>query len=144
MTIQQANHHDADIILKLYDIRREPVMRESRLKMVMEFMPSSFDEAAAVMDPKHPLNAAFRQTTGYWEMAYSFVKHGAVHVDMMMECNGEGLFLYGKFEPFIEELREKKSPTMFNNTRWVVENTAFGKERMPMIRQRIAQMQAAK
>ena len=140
MADKQANQSDAEIILKLYDLRRESVMRESRLRMLMEFSPNSFDDAAAVMDPKHPLNACFRQTSGYWEMTYSLAKHGAVHFDLLVENSGEGLFLFGKFEPFIEELRAKRSPTMFANTSWIIEHSPWAQERMKMIRMRIAQM----
>ncbi len=139
----QANQADAEIILKLYDLRREEVMRTSRNGMNATFLPKTFDEAVAIMDPKHPLNAAFRQTTTYWEMAFSLARHGAVNFDLLVENSGEGLFLYARFEPFIEELRAKRSPTMFYNTTWIIENSRWAKEKMEMFRQIIAQMKAS-
>jgi len=143
MANKQANQNDAEIVLKLYDMRREPVMRESRNRMNAEFIPKTYEEVIAVMDPKHPLNAAFRQTTTYWEMVFSIVRHGAAHFDLLVENSGEGLFLFAKFEPFLEELRAKRSPTMFSNTSWIIEHSAWAQERMEMLRQRVAQMKSA-
>jgi len=143
MPTKEATQSDAEIVLKLYEMRREPVMRESRSRMIGEFFPKTFDEAAAVMDWQHPFNAAFRQTSGYWEMAFSIARHGAAHFDLLIENCGEGLFLFAKFEPFIEELRATKSPTMFANTSWVIENSPWAKEKLEMIRQRIAQINAS-
>ncbi|MCE2903322.1 MAG: hypothetical protein ACK6DP_01210 [Gemmatimonas sp.] len=64
-----ADHHDADLALTLYDLRREAVMRESRAALVSKFLPASWDDVLAVTKPDHPLNAAFRQCATYWEKA---------------------------------------------------------------------------
>jgi hypothetical protein len=85
------DHHDADLVLKIYDLRREPVMRESRNTINAEFWPRSAEEAVAVTATEHPLNVAFRQTSGYWELVYGIVRHGIIHPDFLVENNGEGL-----------------------------------------------------
>ena len=56
----------------------------------------TFEEFAAITKGDHPLNAAYRQVSTYWEMAYGMVRHGVLHPDFMIECNGaEGLFVLG-------------------------------------------------
>ena len=74
MTKKKPDFHDADLILKLYDLRREKVMRESR-NAIFGFVPKNYEEMVAVLAPDHPLNAAFRQVSSYYEMAYGFARH---------------------------------------------------------------------
>lgn len=131
------SHHDAELVLKLYDLRRETVMRESRHKLAFEFWPKNWDEFSAVMKMDQPISVAFRQVTSYWEMAYSFAKHGIVNPDFMAENAGEGLFIYGKFEPFVEQFRSEMSQTAFRNVEWLIANSTEAQERMKMICARI-------
>jgi hypothetical protein len=138
-----ADHHDADLILKLYDLRREAVMRDSRNAM-FGFLPKNYDEFVAILAPNHPLNAAFRQTSSYWEMAYSFAKHGVVHADMLIESSAEGLFLYAKALPYLERLRKDYSPTMFSNAQWIVAHSPVAAKRLELIQARVAKMIEAK
>lgn len=138
-----ADHHDADLILKLYDLRREAVMRDSRNAM-FGFLPKTYEEFVAILAPSHPLNAAFRQTSSYWEMAYSFAKHGVVHADMLIESSAEGLFLYVKAIPYLERLRKDYSPTMFANAQWIVAHSPIAAKRVELIQARVAKMMEAK
>lgn len=99
---------DAGIILKLYELRTEPVMREARAWVFGEFWPKTAEEFFAVADnPKHPHNAHFRQVTSYWEMAAALVLHGTLSAELFFDCNGEGLFLLAKFSPLLQAIREK-------------------------------------
>ena len=68
-----ATHGDVDIILRLYEMRREPVMREARRFMTFEFWPSSFEDLGRIMAAGGKEFAYFRQVTSYWDMAMSFV-----------------------------------------------------------------------
>jgi hypothetical protein len=100
---------DAEIILKLYELRREPVMREARAWMTGEFWPNTAEEFFAVaLNPADPHNAWFRQVTSYWEMAAAMVLHGAVSAELFVDCNGEGFFLLAKFAPLLPAIREKQ------------------------------------
>ena len=63
------DHHDAELILKLYELRRDPVMRESRAAMNAWF-PKTFDDVMALTKPDHPQNAAFRQVSGFWASSF--------------------------------------------------------------------------
>ena len=77
---------DAEIILKLYELRTEPVLREARRWMTGEFWPNTAEEFFAVaQNPRDPHNAYFRQVTTYWEMAAAMVLHGAVSVELFVD-----------------------------------------------------------
>ena len=137
------NHHDADIVIKLYDLRREGVMRASRDAITMKFWPKSFEEFEAIFSPAHPHNAAYRQVSTYWEMVYSFAKTGAVNPDLLIENAGEGLVLFAKALPYLAEIREKYNPNAFNNAEWVVSNTHVGKIKFESVQRTIQRLTAA-
>jgi hypothetical protein len=99
---------DAEIILKLYQLRTETVMREARAWMTGEFWPTTPEEFFAVSaSPAHPHNAHFRQVITYWEMAAAMVLHGAVSAELFVDCNAEGFFLLAKFSPILDAIRER-------------------------------------
>jgi len=120
------DHHDADLILKLYDLRRETVMRESRNAINAKFWPRNADEALAITATDHPLNIAYRQTSGYWEMVYGIARHGIVPADFLVENNGEGLFLFARVEPYVEKIRQAGFPRAFRNAQWVATGSETG------------------
>lgn len=137
------DHHDADLLLRLYELRRESVMRESRTAMNSWF-PRTADDVMAIAKPGNPSNSAFRQVVGYWEMAFSMARHGVIHPEFLVENSGEGLYLFARVEPFLEQLRQASSPRALLNAEWVSRNTEIGREFMPRFRARIEQMLAAK
>ena len=99
---------DAEIILKLYELRTEAEMRQARAWITGEFWPATAEEFFRVaLNPAEPHNAWFRQVTSYWEMAAALVLHGAVSAELFVDCNGEGFFLLAKFAPLLETIREK-------------------------------------
>ena len=99
---------DAEIILKLYQLRTEAVMRQARAWVGGEFWPKTAAEFFAVMEnPADPHNAFLRQVLTYWEMAAAMVLHGAVSAELFVDCNGEGFFLLAKFAHILEAVREK-------------------------------------
>lgn len=143
MIKERPDAQDADLVLKLYDLRREPVMRQSRTAM-LQFLPRSYEELVAVTQPSHPSNAAWRQVSSYWEMAWSFARHGIVNPDFLMENTGEGLFLYAKVQPHLERFRKDTSPTAFRNAEWITTQCETGRQRLGLVQARLQQMQAAK
>jgi hypothetical protein len=99
---------DAEIVLGLYQLRTEAVMREARAWMTGEFWPTTADDFFAVStNSAHPHNAHFRQVISYWEMAAAMVLHGAVSAELFVDCNGEGFFLLAKFAPILDEIRAR-------------------------------------
>jgi hypothetical protein len=109
----------ADLILKLYDLRRETKMREAR-NWIFGFNPTSADQIMqTMMDPE--VGPYLRMVTSYWEMAATFVKHGAIDADMFSETAGEHMMIFAKVEPFLVDLREMfKKPSAFANLESVI------------------------
>lgn len=93
----------ADLILKLYDLRREEKMREAR-NFVATFFPES---AADIMKTMVGAETShfYRMVVSYWDMAASLVNHGAIDETMFFDANGEAVMVFSKIEPFLEELR---------------------------------------
>jgi hypothetical protein len=99
---------DAEIILKLYDLRREDLMRKARAWVIGEFWPATADEYFAVaMNATDPHSAYVRQVVTYWEMAAALVLHGTVSPELFVDCNAEGFLLLAKFAPIIDGIRER-------------------------------------
>ena len=90
MAKKKPNHADAELVLKLYDLRREAVMRESR-KTMGSWLPRTFEDVLAITKLDDPRNAAWRQVSSYFEMAFGFARHGIVPADFLAENSGEGL-----------------------------------------------------
>ncbi|MGH9590797.1 MAG: DUF4760 domain-containing protein [Terracidiphilus sp.] len=107
---------DAGIILKLYELRTEAVMRQARAWMIGEFWPRTMEDYSAVADdPSNPHNAHLRQVISYWEMAAALVLHGAVSAELFFDCNGEGLFVLAKFAHILDAIRAK-NPNFMSKT----------------------------
>ena len=138
---ERADHHDAELVLKLYDLRREAVMRQSR-DALFKFVPRSYEEFVAITQPSHPDNAAFRQVSSYFEMAYGFARHGIVHADLLAESTAEGLILFAKVKPYLERFRAEASPTAFRNAEWLVEHSDFARQRFELFEKRFAKQPA--
>jgi hypothetical protein len=137
------DHHDAELVLKLYELRRETVMRQSRDTM-MKFLPKTWEELIAVLRPDHPSNAAWRQVSSYFEMAWSMGRHGIVNPDYLIENTGEGLFLFAKVRPHLERFRHEFSPLAFQNAEWLLENSSEARKRFELIQARVQKMMDAK
>jgi len=138
---RKATAADGELILKLYDLRREPVMRQARAEMIAKFVPKSWDEVAAVLKGDHPLNVYYRMVSSYWEMAASMAKHGAVHAELLAENFGEGYINFAKVHPHLAEMR-KTAPTAYVNTEWFVKNSKEAKLRYALMQKRVAAMTA--
>ncbi len=118
----------ADLILKLYDLRREETMRKAR-DWMFSFNPTSAAEyMQTMMDPE--VGGYLRMVTSYWEMAASFVTHGAIDAQMFEDTAGEHTIVFAKVQPHLAELREIwQSPTAFQHLEKVVTGTPEAAER---------------
>ncbi|MGD0097835.1 MAG: hypothetical protein ABSB60_15200 [Terracidiphilus sp.] len=120
---------DAGIILKLYELRTEAVMRQARAWMTGEFWPKTADEFFAVLNnPADPHSPWLRQVLTYWEMAAALVLHGALSADLFVDCNAEGFFLLAKFAPILDAIREKM-PTLLMKTSELVNRYSAAAQR---------------
>ena len=119
----------ADLVLKLYDLRREKKMRKAR-KWIMDFAPKTADDyLLTVMDPE--VGPYLRMVTSYWEMAASLVNQECIDSDVFNAANSEHFVVFAKIEPILAELRQKYDrPTLFSNLEQVIANAAGGPERL--------------
>jgi hypothetical protein len=131
------DHHDAELVLRIYDLRREPVMRESRDAILGEYWPRNEQQALAVLQPDHPLNRAYRQTSTYWEMVYGMAKHGVVHTEFLLDSNAEGLLLFARVEPYLAAIRAASSPRAFQKAEWIASSCELGKQLLAAFRARV-------
>lgn len=131
------DHHDADLVLKFYDLRREAVMRESRDAINKDFWPRNEQEAVAITKPEHPLNRQYRQVATYWEMVYGMAKYDVVHTEFLMESNGEGLLLFARVEPYLAAIRAATSPRAFAKAEWIASACETSKALMATFRNRV-------
>ena len=133
---------DAELIMKLYDLRREPEMRKARHWWLNDFWPANADDflkVAFAMGTQE--NNWLRQVGGYWGMAASFVLQGALSEELFLRpaCSGEMFVLFGKVHPFLPELREKLGdPEAFLDIEKVITHSEWGRERLQFILKRIA------
>src|SRR6185369_3210504 len=138
---KRATAADAELILKLYDLRREPEMRKARNWMLVEFWPKSVDEFVKVANALGTQeNAWLRQVGGYWDMAAAMVLHGAINADLFLEggVSGEMVFLYAKLQPMLKEVRKKlNSPTLMGNVERVITENKSGRERLKIVSARV-------
>lgn len=107
---------DGELILKLYEMRREETLRKARRFIIFDFQPKTLEDLRAVSrDLGSQHNAAWRQVTSYWEMAASMVLRGALDADLFLDSNGEGILVYAKFHHFhVETERQSGNPFMRN------------------------------
>jgi hypothetical protein len=99
-------HEDANLILHLYELRREPRMREARDWFARNFHARTPEEFQALCPPGSDANASYRMVATYWEMAASFVVHGALDPELFYESNQELLFLWERVHELLPKLRE--------------------------------------
>jgi hypothetical protein len=130
----------ANLILRLYELRREDTMREAR-NFFMTFNPTSVEEYFAGM--MGPNSGHIRMVVSYWEMASSFVVNGAIDAAMFEETAGEHILVFGKIEGILPQLREAMgNPTMLKNLEQVCVSAPGGIEKVRQVAERIRGMMA--
>lgn len=113
---------DAELILKLYEMRREEALRKARRFIIFDFQPKTIDELRMVSrDVGSQHNAAWRQVLSYWEMAASLVLRGALDPDLYLDSNGEGILVYTKFHHFHVETEKQSGNPFMRNTAAMIE-----------------------
>jgi hypothetical protein len=134
---KKATPHDAALILKLYDLRREAEMRKARSWFGVEFWPQNAADFLKVANafPSQE-NAWLRQVGGYWDMAAAFVLHGALNEELFLQpgCSGEMFFIFAKVYPFLKEFREKtNNPDAFANIEKVATGSKTARRRLERV-----------
>jgi hypothetical protein len=137
---------DAELILKLYDLRREAEMRKAR-NWWLGYWPESADDVMKIaMALGTQENAWMRQVGGYWELAASLVLHGTLSRELFMEgsFSGEMFLIFAKIEPYLKEVREKAhNPNIFGNVEKIILTSKGGAERLKETQERLAMLRKA-
>jgi len=124
----------AELILKLYDLRREAKMREAR-SWIIGFFPETTQDVLKVMIDAET-SAYYRMVVTYWDMAASFVNHGAIDEEMFNDSAGEHIVVFAKIEPFLAELREMTgNPNMLGNLEKLIMRQPDARERLAKSRE---------
>jgi hypothetical protein len=130
----------ANLILRLYELRREETMRKAR-DFMFSFDPQSFEDIqGAIMGPQ---SGYFRMVNSYWDMACSFVTSGAIDAKMFEDVNGEHIMAFAKVQPFLPQIREMfGNPGFMKHVEQVCLSASGGQERVTATRERIRKMMA--
>ena len=140
-----ATPQDADLIIKLYDLRRDETMRKARNYFAFEFFPQSVDDVKEILFnvQEHPeQNAYFRQVVSYWEMAAAMVNHGSIDQALFLDTNGELFGVWAKIADFIEDLRAIVGPQFLGNLERLIATAPDGPKRVQVMKERFNTMAA--
>jgi hypothetical protein len=128
-------YESATLIIRLYEMRREPTMRDARAWFAREFHPQTVDDIFQILGSPH--SGHFRMVTSYWDMASSFVLNGAIDEKMFNDANGEHIFIFAKIEQLVAEYRVKSgNPNYLKSLETVVLQKPGAREQMASIRER--------
>jgi len=135
-----AKQEEADLILKLYDLRREPTMRIARDYYFREFNPESMQNIVDVLFGEH--SGHLRMVVSYWDMAAALVNHGAIDATLFNDTNGEHFSVFAKLEPFLSELRATLAPQFLVNLEKLIDATPDGRKRVAELQERMKAIRA--
>ncbi|HKF21150.1 MAG TPA: hypothetical protein VKE93_06245 [Candidatus Angelobacter sp.] len=130
------DHHDADLLLKLYDLRREPEMRKARDWCTLQFRPSSAAEVLGILRDagKTDQNRWMRQFVSYYEMVASLVHRGVLDRDLLEDSVTEYVGFYAMLKPFLKEIREALGmPGYMKQIERLVEESPRGREHLARV-----------
>jgi hypothetical protein len=135
---------DAQLIVQLYDLRREAEMRKARNWWAGEFFPQSVDDFLKVVWAMGTQeNNWLRQVSGYWGMVASFVNSGALNEQLFLApgFSGEMFIMYAKIHPYIKELRQKlNDPNAWKDVETAIMRTKWGRDRLQFMIKRVEAM----
>jgi len=134
---KKATAQDAQLILQLYDLRREAEMRKARSWFLTDFWPQDAEDFLKVANafPSQE-NNWLRQVGGYWDMAASLVLQGALHEELFLQpgCSGEMFFFFAKIKPFLKDLRQKMgNPEAWSNMEKVATGSKSARKRLERV-----------
>jgi hypothetical protein len=111
-----ATYDDVNLMLRLYDMRREEKMRAARNWFVANFKPKTMADFNQLCPPGSPENAMARQVTSYWDMVASFIHAGVLNQELFFQSNRELLVVWVRLQPIAAEVRAAfKDPSYMKN-----------------------------
>ena len=110
------DQHDAELLLRLYDLRREEKLRKARDWFVREFHVESLEESGERFPPGSQENAYYRMVTSYWEMVASIVNHGLIREEFFFENTNEIWIVWQRIKPLAAATRRVfQNPYVWTN-----------------------------
>lgn len=151
----QVTHEQGEMLLKLYDIRREPKLRQARQWFVSQFHPASFDDVVKMFMGPGEEGSYIRMVATYWDMVANYASRGLIDEEFLFETSGEQWIVWERLKPVIGQWREAfKNPHTFSHLeQHVARYEAWRERRAPgsnehmrevMARMRAAQTQPSK
>jgi hypothetical protein len=129
----------AELILHLYELRRETVMREARSYVGGEFLPASAKEFLDVVSAGGRHTAFVLQVYGYWDMVAAFVEHGALDATLVYNTCQEMYFQYAKIQPYLAEFRKQMTlPEWLISVERLIEGSKAGRKRLATMQKSLA------
>ena len=136
-TVKEPTYEDAQLILKLYELRREEKMREAREWFTTKFFPTKAEDFMTILAPGSPYNAYFRMVVTYWDMAASFAVRGPLNPYLLLESAGELILVWAKLAPFVGKLREaNKLPDYLRNLEEIIKLVDWAPQRVEWLDER--------
>jgi hypothetical protein len=126
---------EADLILKLYELRREETMRKARDWYFRDFHPESIADFTEAMLGEH--SGHLRMVVSYWDMAAALVNDGAIRLDLFTNTNGEHIGVFSQIEPLLGEIRSAYAPQFALNLEKLIDVTPDGRTRSAKARERM-------
>lgn len=112
----QPTYDDANLILRLYEMRRDKRMRKARAWFSANLKVRTWDELQKVAEPGTDENASYRMVVTYWDMVASFVASGVLHKELFFQSGRELLFVWERIRDVLPEIREKtRDPLAYKN-----------------------------
>jgi hypothetical protein len=129
----------AELILHLYELRRETVMREARSYIGGEFLPASAKEFLDIVSAGGKHTAFVLQVYGYWDMVAAFVEHGALDAMLVHDTCQEMYFQYAKIQPWLAEFRKQMNlPEWLISVERLIEGSTAGRKRLATMQNSLA------
>ncbi|MGH7362304.1 MAG: DUF4760 domain-containing protein [Candidatus Methylomirabilales bacterium] len=113
--MQKPDHQDADLLLRLYELRREERMRQARHWVLHEYQPVPWEQMKATYMTGSPEDASLRMATSYWDMVGTLVNNGILHAGLLFETTGEAIQVWNKVKGWVEGIRKETRPTYLRN-----------------------------
>jgi hypothetical protein len=131
---------EAGLILKLYELRREEVMRKARDWYFRDFNPQNIADFSNAMMGEH--SGYLRMVVTYWNMAAALVNNGAISMELFNESNGEHIGVFAKIEPLLGEIRAAYTPQFAASLEKLIDATPDGRKRVAANREQMKAIRA--
>lgn len=135
-------HEQADLQLKLFEIRREARLRQARDWFQKNYFANSFEEGMRIAPMGSEAGTSWMMVVSYWDRVCAYFNHGLLHEDLFFETDGEFFFVWERVKPSIEEGRQRFSNPLFlaNLEKAAIRFEAWSEKRAPGHLQAMRQM----